>query len=83
MAFQQPITEDKLHVAVWCGKKNKAPGLNGVPTDIFQLAWTTIKDDLLQIINGMYMDGDLPLPQKMGVVVYVPKTTHPMVPEEY
>jgi hypothetical protein len=83
IGLQQPITEAELHMAVWRGKRNKAPGFDGVPTDFLHLLWLIIKDDLLQVINEMYLGGALPRMQTRGVVVCVPKTPRPMSPEEY
>jgi hypothetical protein len=40
-AFQMPIMEEK------------APGYNGICTDFLQVAWPTIGEDLLQIVNSM------------------------------
>jgi hypothetical protein len=34
-AFALPITEEELKVAVRTGKRNKAPGMDGIPTDFF------------------------------------------------
>jgi hypothetical protein len=76
--FQQPITEAELRMAVWRGKRNKAPGYDGVPTDFLQLLWPIIKDDLLQVVNEMYLGEALPRMQTRGVVVCVPKTSRPM-----
>jgi hypothetical protein len=83
IGLQQPIREAELHMAVWRGKRNKASGYDGVPTDFLQLLWPIIKNDLLQVINEMYLGGALPRMQTRGVVVCVPKTPRPMKPEEY
>jgi hypothetical protein len=83
IGLQQPRTEAELHMAVWRGKRNKAPGYDAVPTDFLQLLWPIIKDDLLQAINKMYLGGALPGMQTRGVVVCVPKTPRPMSPEDY
>jgi hypothetical protein len=72
-AFSLSITEEELKVAVWNGKRNKAPGLDGIPTDFFLLAWDTVKTDILSLVNEMYHSDSLPALQKRGVVVCVPK----------
>jgi hypothetical protein len=83
IGFQQPITEAELHLTVWRGKRNTAPGYDGVPKDFLQLMWPINKYDLLQVINEMYLSGALPRMQTRGVVVCVPETPWPMSPEEY
>jgi hypothetical protein len=75
IGFQQSIMETELHMAVWRGKRNKAPGYDGVPTNFLQLLWPIIKDDLLQVINEMYLGGALPRMQTRGVVVCPQNTT--------
>jgi hypothetical protein len=82
-AFQMPITEEKLHGAVMSGKKKKAPGYDGICTDFLQVAWPTIGEDLLQIVNSVYTDGDVAPTQTKGVIVFVPKSKSPTTPGEY
>jgi hypothetical protein len=82
-AFSFPITEDELNVAVRSGKWNKAPGLDGIPTDFFQLTWDITKKDILSLVNEMYQTDALPAAQKRGVVSCVPKVQVPTVPTDY
>src|SRR5215510_1674555 len=51
-----PITEE-LKAAVMAGKRAKAPGLDGISHDFYQMAWTIIKDDLLEVMNEMFLQG--------------------------
>jgi hypothetical protein len=83
MGFQLPITEDEMWQAVKCGKKNKAPGNDGIPTEFDQLMWPVIKEDMLQVINDMYTSKTLPPIQTRVIIVCVPKSLHPATPEEY
>jgi hypothetical protein len=41
-------------------EKNKAPGLDGFPTEFYQYFWETIKPDLIALFNEFH-DGNLPL----------------------
>jgi hypothetical protein len=82
MSFRLPVTEDDLWQAVNCGKKNKAPVNNGIPTEFYQLVWPVIKEDMLQVID-MYTSKTLPPIQTRGIIVCVPKFSHPASPEEY
>jgi hypothetical protein len=82
-AFSLPITEDELNVAVRSGKRNKAPGLDGIPTDFFQLTWDITKADILSLVNEMYQTDALPSTQQRGIVVCVPKIPLPTVPTDY
>jgi hypothetical protein len=81
--FQRPITEDEMYVVVRAGKMNKAPRIDGIPTDFYRLAWPFIKDDLLLILSAMYMGRQLLPSETQGVVVYVPKRTLPETITDY
>jgi hypothetical protein len=81
--FHRPITEDELLVAVRNGKMNKAPGIDGIPTDFYRLAWSFIKDDLLLILNGMYINQELLSSQTQGIIVYIPKHSRPTTISDY
>jgi hypothetical protein len=82
-AFQLPITEGELHGAVMSGKKKKAPGFDGMCTNLLQVAWPTIGEDLLQIVNSMYTDKGIAPTQTKGVIVFVPKSNSPTTQGEY
>jgi hypothetical protein len=71
--LQMPITKEELRVAVERGKKLKTPGYDGMCTDFFQLAWPLIGDELLTIVNIMFIDGVITPSQTHGVIIYVPK----------
>ena len=43
----------------------------------------SIKDDLLEIANQMYIDGIISDNQKHGLIVYVPKKLRPTRPEDF
>ena len=82
-AFSLPFTEEELKVAVRNGKRNKALGIDGIPTDFFLLAWDTVKTDILNLVNEMYNSASLPALQTRGVVVCVPKIPQLAIPTNY
>jgi len=82
-ALDTPIILDELRCAVRKGKSNKAPGANGISHDLFKTMWETIKDDLLEIINHMYIDGKISDNQKHGLIICVPKKPRPTRPEDF
>jgi hypothetical protein len=82
-ALGTPINIVELHAAAKQGKKLKAPGYDGICHEFFQETWHFTKDDLLNVINQMYM-GDLILPsQAYRVMVYVWKIKRPTTPDDY
>jgi hypothetical protein len=50
---------------------------------LFQLPWETIKDDLLDVMNQIFVEGSILDTQKHGIIVCLPKTNKPVQPEEY
>jgi hypothetical protein len=55
-AIYVPITMDELKRAVQKGKPNKAPGGYGISQDFSKTMWDTIKYELLEVVNKMYID---------------------------
>jgi len=82
-ALDTPITLDELRCAVRKGKFNKVPSADGIIHDLFKTMWETIKDDLLEIINHMYIDGKISDNQKHGMIICVPKKPRPTRPEDF
>jgi hypothetical protein len=64
------------------GKRQKAPGIDGISQDFFQDAWQYIHTDLLEVMQHMYMEGVIAT-QKIGTMVCIPKKQAPSVPEDY
>jgi hypothetical protein len=58
-AFDFPITMDELKRAVQKGKPNKAPDWDGISHDFFKIMWESIKNELLEVVNEMYIDGQI------------------------
>jgi len=50
---------------------------------IFKTPWDVIKNDLLQIISLMYIEGKLTTRQLQGLIFSLPKKTNPKYVEEY
>jgi hypothetical protein len=78
-----PIPMNELRSAVTKGKPNKVPGGDGISQDFYKIAWETIKHELLEIVNLMYVGENITDKQKHGIIVYIPKTPHSNPPEEY
>jgi hypothetical protein len=67
------ISTDDLHHAIKSSKARKSPGLDGIPLEFYKYTWNTIRDDLIQIINEMYIDSTITEPQKYGIICCIPK----------
>ena len=63
-AMDAPITMNELRSAVTKGKPNKAREGDGISQDFYKLAWATIKHELLEIVNLMYVGHNITDKQK-------------------
>jgi hypothetical protein len=61
-------TMEELHIAVKEVKNLKALGYDGICHDFFQLAWETIKDDLLDVMNQMFVEESILDTQNMELL---------------
>jgi methionyl-tRNA synthetase len=57
------------------GKKQRAPGCDGISHDFFQLTWETTQYDMMEIMNQMFMDEKLVDSQKQDIIVCLRKNT--------
>jgi hypothetical protein len=81
--LEEPIIVDELLHAVQTGKTKKAPGRNGIRLEFFKRTWGLTKQDMLTVMNTRYTDGVITGNQKHGILVCIPKTSHPARLEEY
>jgi hypothetical protein len=58
-AINKPITLGEVKCAVHKRKPNKAPGGDGISHDFYKTMWDTIKYELLEVINQMYVDDQI------------------------
>ena len=79
--LDHPITLEELREAVNKGKRHKSPGPDGICHEFFKRMWDVIKNDMLDIINTMYMEGAVSDAQKHGYIVCLPKTVAPVIPD--
>ena len=49
-------------------KKNKSPGLDGIPLEFYQTFWDTIGDILIDVYNESFITGELPYSQRTSVL---------------
>jgi hypothetical protein len=68
-ALEEPITIDELSHAVKQGKPHKAPGRDGICMEFYKKMWETTKQDLLDVMNDMYREGQITDRQKYGIIV--------------
>jgi len=71
--LEQPITAAELYTAIKSGGPNKSPGSDGIGREFFIRLWDTIRDDLFQVLNHMYLHKSTKRRQLHGIIVNLPK----------
>ena len=66
--LDSPITESELLSAIKKSKRCSAPGLDGLPNEIYAFFWNDIKESLMESINYSFKTGELSSSQKEGVI---------------
>jgi hypothetical protein len=55
--LEEPVTMDELLDEVRKGKAYKSPGRNGTCSEFLKATWEVTKQDMLDVINHMHMEG--------------------------
>ena len=77
------ISMEEVHVAVGKAKRKKAQGPDGIFHEFYIKMWGIMKNELLDIIHIMYLEGLLSEAQKHGHIVCLPKIGFPAHTENY
>ena len=73
-ALDAPITMEELTEAVKSLKRQKAPGLTGLPAEFYQFFWSKIKELFHKAIEYAFKEkGYLHLTARRGVISLIPK----------
>ena len=78
-----PITYDEIVTALKTGAHHKAPGIDGLGLEWYTANWDTIKEDLRELLNQMFLHKQVTPRQKQGIVVCLPKSLDPKTPDDY
>jgi hypothetical protein len=81
--LEQPITAEGLFTAIKSGGPNKSPGSNGIGREIFIKLWDSIRDDMLQVIDHMYINKSTTCRQQHGIIVSLPKNNGDLTSARY
>lgn len=63
-----PISEEELMEAVKSFQQGKTPGIDGIPTEVYQRFYEEVKKPLLSSFNDSYTMGYLSDSQKEGLI---------------
>jgi hypothetical protein len=81
--LEQPITAEELHVALISGGSNKAPGSDGISRELYIRLWDTKREDMLGVMNQMYIHKSMTRRQQHGIIVSLPKDKGDITPAGY
>jgi hypothetical protein len=80
---EQPITPEEIHAALQKGRRNKAPGSDGIGLEVYTTNWKIIKEEIAEILNQMYLQRSITQLQKEGIIICLPKSNAIQTPEGY
>jgi hypothetical protein len=72
--LERPITSDEIHNALRAGARHKAPGIDGLIIEFYTANWDTIRMDLTELINHMFLKKRIPPRLKHGIIIRLPKS---------
>ena len=75
--LEQAITPEEVHIAVRKGGRKKAPWSDGLGLEFYKANWATIKDNMGELMNQMFIERKVSPQQKHGVIVCLPKICEP------
>jgi hypothetical protein len=72
--LERPITSDEIHNALRAGDRHKAPGIDGLSLEFYTANWDTIRMDLTELINHIFLQKHIPPRLKHGIIIRLPKS---------
>lgn len=67
------IQSSDLHDALKTTKNEKSPGLDGIPYEFYKTFWNLLKYPFTEVVNNIYLCGELTLSMKSALVTLIPK----------
>ena len=68
------ITEGEVTVTLKNTKNNVAPGPHGFGGSFYKVFWKYLKKIVVGAIGEIYMNRELPLSQRLGIIALIPKS---------
>jgi hypothetical protein len=80
--LEQPITAEELYAALITGGLNKAPGPDGISREPYIRLWDTIREDMLGVMNQMYIHKSMRRRQQHDIIVSLSKDEGDITPRD-
>ena len=71
--MEKDVTENELLKIVKSLPRNKTPGEDGLPSEFYQVFWNDIKHHLLNTYKYSFINEELSITQKRGILSLIPK----------
>ena len=71
--LEAPLTKNEIFNVVKSMKKNKTPGLDGLPIEFYIVFWSDICDMLVNSFNFSLQNGLMSASQRNGIITLLPK----------
>jgi len=68
-----PISTNEVKAVITSLKKNKSPGVDGIPNEFYQVFNDVLADDLAEVFNNMIGSGRMTASQRTSLVSLIPK----------
>ena len=73
MRMDRKISEEEVGNALKSTKNNIAPGHGGFGGGFYKVFWKFLKTIVVNAINEIYINGELPITLRLGVIALIPK----------
>ncbi|CAC5424837.1 unnamed protein product [Mytilus coruscus] len=71
--FDTFISQDECLKLLKEFKNNKSPGVDGIGKSFYSKFWNIIREDLVEVLNNMYLNGELTDSMKTGLISLIYK----------
>jgi hypothetical protein len=81
--LEQPITAEELNAVLKSGGPNKASRADGISRELYIRLWDTMNEDMLGVMNQMYIHKSLTRRHQHGIIDSLPKDKGDITPAGY
>jgi hypothetical protein len=82
-SLELPKRPDEVLTAIRSGAKHKSPGIDSICHDFYMANWETVRPDLIELLNYMFLNKHITPKQKQGVIIPLPKNKSDDTPQGY
>lgn len=81
--LEKPIEKHELQNALNKAKRNKSPGIDGIPSEFYAFFWDYLADDMIDMMNQVLQREAVTPTQSLAIVKLIPKKAKPEVITDY